>query len=375
VILLAASLALAPAATARLGFRGFVAAYAVALAAWLPLVRVRARLSLCIAVAIALRLLFLFREPMLSGDVYRYLSDGAVVAGGGNPYAYTPSDPRVNHRDIRSIYPPLAQFLFGAVHELTGWRLLIMAGDVAVIVALRRRGALAFATCPFVIVEGVWSGHIDALAGALVAFAIASRSGVLTGLATGLKVIPGAAAAPLYRETAGGGRRLRFALGFAIAVAVPFIPFARGPIMPGFREYATRWIFNSPLYEVIRACVQLVPTKAIWTHHPLRFEAISDVVYRYLYPDFLTRAILAVIALAAIVTARRATEAIAALLICSPAIHPWYWLTLVPASILERRRWLAVAVIAPVSYLLYEGAPSALVYVWFGAAIAAALQK
>jgi hypothetical protein len=375
VILLAASLALAVPATARFGFHGFVAVYAVALAAWVPLLRVRSPLAAAIAIGLALRLLFLFREPLLSGDVYRYLSDGAVVASGANPYAYTPDDPRINHREIRSIYPPLAQFLFGLIHELTAWRLLLIAADVAVIVLLRRRGALAFATCPLAIVEGAWNGHIDALAGALVAFALVRTSGLLAGLAAGLKIIPGAAAVPLFREARRSGRGIRFTIACAAAVAVPFIPFARGPLMPGLRDYATRWVFNSPLYAAVRAAIELVPTKAIWTHHPLRFEWLSDYVYQHLYADFLTRAVLAVIAIAAILAARRTTSAIAALLICSPAIHPWYWLTLVPSAIIERSWWLAVAVIAPVSYLLYDGVPAALVYVWTAAAVAAALQK
>ncbi|HYO77749.1 MAG TPA: hypothetical protein VE010_14915, partial [Thermoanaerobaculia bacterium] len=111
LILLGAALALAPAATARFGFRGFVAIYACAALAWLPLVRRSLPLGVTIAIAVALRALFLFEEPQLSGDVYRYLSDGRVLWNGGNPYAYTPTDPRIHHPEIRSIYPPHAQLL------------------------------------------------------------------------------------------------------------------------------------------------------------------------------------------------------------------------------------------------------------------------
>lgn len=149
-------------------------------------------------------------------------------------------------------------------------------------------------------------------------------------------------------------RGLRFLLAFAVTLALPFLPFVKGPLMPGFRDYATRWIFASPAYELVYAIVARIPTKTIWTHHPLRFEAISDVVYRYLYADFLTRVILATIALGCIVLARRASTAIAALLLCSPANHPWYWLTLVPLSLLERTRWIYVALCMPLTYLLYE---------------------
>jgi hypothetical protein len=355
LILLAAAVALAPPAMMRFGFTGFVAIYVVAALAWLPLVRRSLPLGVTIAIAIALRTLLLFQAPLLSGDVYRYLSDGRVSASGGNPYAYTPADARINHPEIRSIYPPLAQLLFRVVHDLTAWRLLLVAADVAAIVLLRRYGALAYATCPLVLFEGTWSAHIDLLAGVLLAFAVARGSLIAAGLATGLKVIPAAALPVLLRMK-------RRWLALALTLALPIIPFLRGPIMPGFRDYATRWIFNSPLYDVVRAIVERVPTKTIWTHHPLRFQFLSDVVYRHLYPDFLTRAILAVLAVGAIFLARRVTTAVAALLVCSPAIHPWYWLTIVPSALLERSRWLYAALLMPLSYLLYDRVPSWIVY-------------
>jgi hypothetical protein len=355
LILLAAALAVAPFAASR-GFALFVAVYAVAVAAWLAVAGRVLPLRWTIVIAVALRALFLFHEPALSGDVWRYLSDGRVVASGGNPYAYDPSDPRINHPEIRSIYPPHAQLLFALVHELTLWRLLLIAADVGCLVLLRRGGALAFATCPLVILEGAWNGHIDALAAVLLAFAFARRSSLAAGFAVGLKIIPIAAAPVLFR------RRMPL-FGFAAALALPVLPFLGGPIMPGFSDYATRWIFNSPLYDGVRFVMERVPTKEIWTHHPLRFQLISDFVYRHLYADFLTRAILAVAAIGAILLARRAAAAIAALLLCSPAIHPWYWLTLVPLALMERSRWpLAFALVMPLSYLLYEGVPKWIVY-------------
>lgn len=338
------------------GLSAFVAVYSVAAAAWLVVARRALPLRFTLAIAVALRLLFLFDEPRLSGDVYRYLSDGRVLDAGGNPYAYTPTDPRVNHPEIRSIYPPHAQLLFAAVHDLTLWRLLIVAADVGCIVLLRRGGALAFATCPLVIIEGTWNGHVDALAAVLLAFAFARRSSVAAALAAGLKIIPLAAVPVLFR------RRMPL-VTFAAVLVLPAIPFLGGPLMPGFREYATRWIFNSPLYDAVRALVELVPTKEIWTHHPLRFQLFSDLVYRHLYADFLTRAMLAVVAVGAIALARRGSTAIGALLLCSPAIHPWYWLTLVPLALIERSRWaLAIAAAMPLSYLLYEGVPDWIVY-------------
>lgn len=349
LILLGAAVALAP----WLPARAFVAVYASAALLWLPLKNVSLRLSWVIAIALLLRAFLLFPEPRLSGDVYRYLSDGRALAGGTNPYAYTPTDPRINHPEIRSIYPPVAQFFFALVHELHAWRLLIIAFDLVAIVLLRERG-LAYATCPLVLFEGTWSGHLDAIAGVFLLIALLRRSGVAAGVAAGLKIIPIAAVPALF------GRRVP--LSFFAVLLLPFVPFLGGPIMPGLRDYATRWIFNSPLYDAVFFVVERIPTKAIWTDHPLRFAWNSDWVYRHLYPDFITRAILATIAVAAILLARRVSTAVAALLLCSPAIHPWYWLTLVPAALVERTRWTWVALAAPLSYLLYDGAPRLLVY-------------
>lgn len=353
LILLAGSVLLAP--------RFFIIAYAVAALAWLRLRRATLPLRRVLLIAIALRAPLFLTEPLLSGDVYRYLWDGKVLASGINPYAFAPDDPRlahlrepwhgrINHPELRTIYPPHAQLLFALVHRLQWWRLLIVCGDLIAIVLLRRHG-LAYATFPLLLFEGTWSGHVDALAAAL----MARLSGVTVALAAGLKVIPIAAVPALLRR--------RFAIAFLPALIVPVLPFLRGPIMPGFRDYATRWIFNSPLYDAIVAIIARIPTKEIWTHHPLRFASISDVVYRHLHPDFLTRAVMATLAVAGIALAGRSiTRALAALIICSPAIHPWYWLVLVPSALRERSRWLHVALCAPFSYLLYDGAPEALVY-------------
>jgi len=334
--------------------RPFVAMYFAAALVWLLLRNASLRLRYTIAIALLLRALLLVPEPRLSGDVYRYLSDGRTLAGGTNPYAYTPTDPRINHPEIRSIYPPHAQLLFALVHELHAWRLLIVAFDLLAIVLLRERG-LAYATCPLVLFEGTWSGHLDAIAGVFVLLALLRRSGVAAGIAAGLKIIPIAAVPALF------GRRVP--LSFFAALLVPFVPFLGGPIMPGLRDYATRWIFNSPLYELVFFAVERIPAKTIWTHHPLRFAWLSDFVYRHVYPDFITRAVMATIAVAAILLARRVSTAIAALLLCSPAIHPWYWLALVPASLAERSAWIFVAVFAPASYLLYGGTSKWLVFV------------
>ena len=366
LIVLFAAAASAPPLTARYGFGAFVTAYVISIGAWLIVRRRVLSRRATIVIAIALRALFLFATPQLSGDVYRYLWDGRTLAAGHNPYTRLPDDPRINHPEIPTIYPPHAELLFAAVHWLPAWRLPLIGADLATIVLTRRR-SLAYATFPPLLFEGAWSGHIESLAAMLLALAATRDSGAAAGAAVGVKIIP-AAAVPLLFVRA--RRRMRWALAFALLLVVPAIPFAvAGPLMPGMRAYATRWIFNSPLYSATFAVVDALHVaeraKSLFTSikDRLHLEPIAHAVYFHLYADYVTRMLLGGIAVAAIAifTRRRSSPAapIAALLLCSPAIHPWYWIVLAPfASGLAL--WLALC--APFSYLLYVGASPWLVF-------------
>ena len=352
LILLAAATASAP----------FHFVYAVAAAAWLVLRRARTSFREAVVIAIVLRAMFLFAQPQLSGDVYRYMWDGNELAHGRNPYARAPiGEPRINHPEIPTIYPPHAELLFAAAHSLPLWRLLLLACDLATLWLLPRRFALAYATFPPLLFEGAWSAHVEVVAALLLLVALQRRSGAALGAAIGVKVIPIAALPALAHKNGA-----RFLLACLLVLVIPAIPFViAGPIMPGMHDYAMRWIFNSPAYDLVFSIVDHVPLKAWWTaiKDPLHLEAVSGWVYRHVYADFVTRALLALIAIVFIVRSRRASSAIASLLLCSPAIHPWYWIVAVPCAMVERANFvIALALCAPFSYLLYAGASKWIVY-------------
>ncbi|MEO8217580.1 MAG: glycosyltransferase 87 family protein [Acidobacteriota bacterium] len=397
VTLLFGALILTIALASRSTVAEYLAGYTVATALWIAAARRAPRRlplpSLLIIVA-ALRILPLFFVPQLSGDVYRYLWDGHVAANGINPYALPPSDPslqflhqpwhqKINHPEIRSIYPPAAQILFLFVAwtggGLTVWRLLLLGADLLTVRLLWKNGGVRpacwYALCPLVIFEGFWSAHIEIAAACLLVAAwqgmktSENSAALLLALASSVKVIP-VVALPgfLARAT----RPLRFLFTFCAALLITALPFLfSGPFMPGLSDYATRWIFNSPIYalflKIITGLALDVRAKMFWTSikDSLGLEAISPFVYRHLYADFITRVCLAVfciflIALALRVsssTASAIANSIGALLLCSPAIHPWYWLALLPFAFLERMiLWIAIAVASSVSYLLYEPA-------------------
>ncbi|MBW3563196.1 MAG: DUF2029 domain-containing protein [Acidobacteria bacterium] len=330
--------------------------------------------------------------PVLSDDVWRYLWDGKVVAEGLDPYARAPSSlelrelreswhDRINHPDVRSIYPPYAQLSFLIAHLFGGgllsWRLMLFASDLGILFLLARidpRASYAWALCPIVVWEGVWNLHLDLLAALFVVIAWASMrrrsgmgAGAALGVAAGLKVTPLAMAPSLFLAAK---NRARFLLGAAIVLVVAAAPFAvSGRFMPGMREFAINWSFNSPLYEMLTSFFRGVDAtaglKMLWGRvaPALISSAAVEAGYSWIHPGMMARATLAVVGVVIatlllrwVPPARSAAAVFAILLLCSPTIHPWYWLPVLPIAILAGQRWVsALALFSGASYLLYAG--------------------
>ena len=167
--------------------------------------------------SILFRLVLLFSVPIQEVDFYRYLWDGRVLWQGLNPYRFAPAQiddggvdappelselaavrdasgpvkeifERVHHRQVPTVYPPLAQALFAVCAAITPaaaplWlhvlllKLLVLVVDVAILFSmrglLRQVGmpdawCLAYGWCPLAIKETANSAHIDGLAVLLV---------------------------------------------------------------------------------------------------------------------------------------------------------------------------------------------------------------
>ncbi|HEY6572527.1 MAG TPA: glycosyltransferase 87 family protein, partial [Candidatus Eisenbacteria bacterium] len=255
------------------------------LAVWLVAQRgARLRTWLLIAVGLLPRLLLLPAEPRLSEDIYRYLWDGRLVAEGVNPFPHAPADPalaryhdallgHLNHADVPTIYPPMAQYLFGAAARLAvepwAWKATLLALEALLLLALvsllRARGLpperlLLYFWNPLVIVESFGSGHVDLAAAAFLLFALALHEGKrprLSGLAFAaavlVKYMPLLLAPALLRRRAYGTLAVA-----AIAGAALFIPFvAAGPALwTGLSTYLRNWEFNGSLYALARPLFQ-----------------------------------------------------------------------------------------------------------------------
>ena len=198
----------------------FPAFFCYALAAWRVLRRTDGSTYFILGAALLFRLTLWWSPATLSDDIFRYVWDGQVQLAGINPYLYPPSAPEVahlrevlwqsvNHADIPTVYPPLAQIFFRAVCTLnptpSAMKLALLLCDwgLCLLVArsLVRRGqdprrVLLYAWNPVPLIEVAGSGHIDAL-GILLLF-LALRALQLRHLTTAVCALTAASLAKLF---------------------------------------------------------------------------------------------------------------------------------------------------------------------------------
>lgn len=185
-------------------------------------------------IAFITRLTMCGTSPVLSDDIWRYIHDGAVLGGGGNPYLQAPADipdelmpvpgvaERINNVELVTIYQPTSQWVFAGLDRVWEslpeglqrfdpghdkvFRLGFVFFDLAIIglilFQLRSMGrsawwAVAYAWHPLAISEVAGSGHQDVIG---IAFLLLSL--VLAGR---LVKSPGAGDAWCGEESGGEG--------------------------------------------------------------------------------------------------------------------------------------------------------------------------
>ena len=334
------------------------------------------------------------------------LREGATPTEGdrAGPERPTPVDgplfARLNHRDLPTIYPPGAQlaFLLAAslpLPALAGIKLVLGAADLGVLAALiallrlRRgdvRAAAAWGWSPLVAVELGQNAHLDALpllaaTAALLAWEARrpALAGLLLGAATATKLVTAPLLLPLR-----SARAWVAATAVMLALALPFVvgPWGAGARVAGSTgEFARRWRGNDGAFALLQAGAERLACRAIVAadgtpcapldlrRHPSLARAITGRDSRTaVYPDelagFAARSLvaLAIAALAIALAVRRAPPETAmewllgALVLLTPALHPWYATWLVPLVALRRRpAWIALAALAPLGYVPLAG--------------------
>ncbi len=250
------------------------------LALWLAL-RARQNLGLLAAIigpALAFRAVLLFSTPIQEVDIYRYIWDGAVLAGGENPYRFTPHQvrradvspevpaslarlaqlrdscpalrlalERIQYAQFPTVYPPVSQAAFVLPESALGpdatldqhivlMKLVFVVfdlGTLAVVIGLLRMSGkplgwtLAYAWCPLVLKEFANSGHLDSLAILLTMLSLfAAARGSFT---------------PASRSVWTTIWWLISAVCLALAVGAKFYPIVLGPLWLGTAFHRLGW--------------------------------------------------------------------------------------------------------------------------------------
>ncbi|NEA57163.1 DUF2029 domain-containing protein [Streptomyces sp. SID13666] len=237
-------------------------------------VPVRAAVVLVLASSAALSLAALSGPPRTSSDMYRYAWDGRVQAAGISPYAHPPAAPELaglrdrwlfppgqvcippdlhplgggfctlmNRPGVNTIYPPVAEGWFLAVHALSpdGARhkptqiagaLLAVGTSAALLLVLRRRGdprrAALWAWCPAVSFAAVNDAHVDTLGVLLTVLALGTsvlpRRGALLGAAIAVKLLP-AVVLPGALARRGPRDAARVLVPAVLVIALAYLPY------------------------------------------------------------------------------------------------------------------------------------------------------
>jgi Glycosyltransferase family 87 len=234
---------------------------------------------LVLGVAVAARVPLILSPAVLSDDIYRYVWEGRVITRGGNPYTQSPDDPalaplrdgivypKVNHRELATIYPPLAEAGFALVARVSptvaAFKVWILLHEVALILVLMRLlrasglnavPVIAYAWNPLAIVEFAGSGHNDPTAMLWLAVALLAlpRRPVVSAVALSagalVKLAPLVALPFLARRWT---VRARFTAVIVLGAGLgAFWVLTRGE-SSGLRAYWSRWRNNELIFHYL----------------------------------------------------------------------------------------------------------------------------
>lgn len=334
---------------------------------------------------------------LYDNDVWRFLWDGHVITRGLSPYRYAPvevaddevletvllDDERwwgihdnVSFEKLVTVYPPVAQLFFASATLLAPgsvfvFKLLLVGLDLGLcwlLVTMIRAGGGAvghlvlYAWSPLVIKEVAGSGHIESLttllllAGVFFAVRRAPRRALLAATAAVLTKLAPVVALPLVLKRAG----YRYALPAVALTALLCLPVAT--TLPRWwatvRIFAERWQFNAGPWALLRAGAgSLWPSAATALASGLCAISILAIVvasYRRLAAS--GRAVDLYGAVFVV---------LAAAVLLSPAVMPWYLIWALPFAVLlaalARRRlvrrvaplWAVLCCLSILSYYFY----------------------
>ncbi|MDB5105860.1 MAG: glycosyl transferase, family 2 [Fibrobacteres bacterium] len=362
---------------------GTLACLAIAFALyWFGCVENRFRLTeiQVLFLGILIRLCILPMPP--SDDMHRFLWEGKIIGYGFNPFLLAPNDPAVahlrdgnwalvNHPDLPTLYPPLAQAFFWLLAKLgsTQWpfKMGFLAFDVLGFFVLRsiarRRSAIAseaveplripaptprparilaiYFLCPLLIFEIAGRGHFDSVPvffNLLFLGSLLARKGwapAALGLGAMTK-ISSLALAPLLLFALGWKRALAWGLGLAAAVGGSLWAVGAFTVLG---KFATKFRFNAAMPSLLDSILPFLSGDARRNLSMALFAAVCLAclrLFRHAAPE------------------RQALWFMGLLLLFSPTLHPWYILWALPfVALTFSRPWLLLTGTVLITYEVY----------------------
>ena len=348
-------------------------------------------------IGLLMRAVMFFSNPILEDDFYRYLWDGAVTANAHNPYRFTPEDAilrnapqalsqlatesgnisvRVNHPELGTVYPPIAQAAFALAHLVSPWSLIawksvliLCDGFTAflLLIILRKVGLpesriLIYWWNPLLIKETYNSAHMDIVIMVFLALALYAitrqftlRAALALCCAIATKLWP-LILVPLFIRYSHASRPEKQNVLFISAAILMLLCLPMLWAIPlgdksGFFAYSERWEMNDALFMIVHKAVQLAATPLNFAEDHFATLAritVAAILLLWIYflarnrtpdaPDFFNRL----------------TLVTGALFMLSPTQFPWYFIWMLPLLTLSPRpSFLLLTALLPLYYLKF----------------------
>ncbi|MFC4221043.1 polyprenol phosphomannose-dependent alpha 1,6 mannosyltransferase MptB [Flagellimonas marina] len=345
---------------------------------------------------ILFRLIFLFSEPNLSQDFYRFIWDGELIKNGLNPYLHTPNDligksslAIANAQELHtnmgalhaknySNYPPINQLLFALAAILGGgsilgsiivMRLTLILADIGVLYFGRKllqnlnqstHVSFWYFLNPLVIIELTGNLHFEGVMLFFLVWAlylISKKKWILAtpmySLSIMVKLMP-LLFLPIFLRYFGVKKSVMFYGLVGVGCVLLLLPFYAPSFIENYSETLKLWFsnfeFNASIYNIIKKI-------AVVNYESKPWELIES------YGKIITKVILGITLLITFLRKNNTLESVITAMVLvlsfyyflSSTVHPWYVVFLMGLSLFTKYRFPLVWSLAIVlSYQAYS---------------------
>lgn len=350
-------------------------------------------------IAVLLRLIFLFSNPILSDDFFRFVWDGRLLVAGFNPYLYLPSEVAnmslfsaanlsttlyegLNSPHYFTVYPPLNQLFFGVAAWIGGdnvqlsvvvMRVIILMAEVGNCWLLsspqnlgiqpsakRKINGLVYALNPLVIVELTGNLHFEAVTLFFVLLALRwlnrpwfkdsylMASAVALGLGASVKLLP-LIFLPLLIRRMGWQKGIIYSGVVGLTIVGLFLPFLSKSLLTNVGTsldlYFQKFEFNASVYYLLREV-------GYWITGYNLIQSLGPVL------SLITLGTVSWLAFQKSSLAEKMLLSLTVYFFLATTVHPWYITTLVALGAITRHWYPVVwSLLLPLTYVAYASSP------------------